>query len=52
MEVVRLGARLSIVDHAVFAFASSGPPAFFISTSFARSFSATVLAASGGREAQ
>ena len=49
----RQGAHLSIVDHAVFAFASSAPPAFFISTSFARSFSATALAAAaGGREPQ
>ena len=33
--------HFSIVVHAVLAFASSGPPAFFISTNFARSFSAT-----------
>ena len=36
-------AHLSIVVHAVFALMSSGPPAFFISTSFARNFSVTAM---------
>jgi hypothetical protein len=35
--------HFNIVVHAVLAFASSGPPAFFISTNFARSFSATAV---------
>ena len=49
-KILKRITHLSIVVHAVFAFASSAPPAFFISTSLARSFSATALVAADGRE--